>query len=106
MAADRFAKRSNLINWHNYLSPFGPTHLLVRACDQTHEMIYAELFGINTHHRWHCDPSQWQIHPVADRSGETLKELSKSIYKKFKQHPLTVEITKGELARNGKLTSC
>jgi hypothetical protein len=40
-----------------------------------------------------------------------LKEPSKSIYKEFKQHPLdrepyAVEMTKSELARNGKLASC
>src|SRR5260370_32644144 len=61
--------------------------------------------------REHCDPSQWRIHRVANRSGEALKELSKSTYKKFKQHPLNrepyaIEITRGELARNGKLASC
>src|SRR6266404_5357300 len=61
--------------------------------------------------REHCDPSRWRIHPVAYRSGEALKELSKSIYKRFKQQPsdkdlMTVEITRGELARNGKLASC
>jgi len=40
-----------------------------------------------------CEPLPFlpATNPVANRSGEALKELSKSIYKKFKQHPLNTE---------------
>src|SRR5260370_39838807 len=41
--------------------------------------------------REHCDPSQWRIHAVANRSGEALKEQSKRICKNFKPHPFDRE---------------
>jgi len=55
--------------------------------------------------------SQWQIHPVAI----DLEKPSRSYRKVFIRNPnnthwignlMTVEITRGELARNGKLASC
>jgi len=40
-----------------------------------------------------CEPLPFlpATNPVVNRSGEALKELSKSIYKKFKQHRLNRE---------------
>src|SRR5260370_36845022 len=58
--------------------------------------------------REHCDPSQWRIHSVANRSGEAYRKvfIRNSNNTRWIGNLMTVEITKGELARNGKLASC
>jgi hypothetical protein len=54
-------------------------------------MIHAKFLGSTPTIDSIATQVKWQIHPGANRSGEVLKELSKSIYKKFKQHPLDRE---------------
>jgi hypothetical protein len=93
---------SNLINGHNYLSPFGHTPLPGQAYDQTHQMIDAELPRINTHHRSTRVNGKYMRLPI------DLEKPARSYRKVFLRNSnnthwignlMTVEITKGRASQ-------